>query len=484
MIFEFRDALIKRDDTTLISRLNWRVNEGDCWWICGENGSGKTTLLEVITGHQRIDRGEMILAGNVTTDTGYPSVALIRRDFSLYHLFNSSARFYQQRFFSCGVEETPVVIDFISQKTGTAKEKIRTEASEFKISDLLDKHIVSLSTGEGRRILLLMLWLTNRKVICFDDPYAGLDHEGKQMVNHALGMLLMKNVTILITCAGNKPPDFITHVLFIKDRAIGYAGEKKVFLLQHRDPDMHLRKIVVNNLVKDESGHSFKVLAKFNNVTIKYDNKIVQENFSWQINKGEKWILTGPNGSGKSTLMSLIYGDNPMAYAYKIVVFDKVRGTGETIWDIKKPIGYFSPELQQFFPRGMTLYEAVLSGFSNHFVVRNNLTGDHYKQADQLIEAAGLTGMRNLPLMRLSFSQSRIALVCRALVKLSPVIILDEPCQGLDDQATTTVNNLIDIVCHEEWKTLIYITHQKENIPAVINRHLNLQKIKTCWQRI
>jgi len=374
------------------------------------------------------------------------------------------------------VEETPVVIDFISQKTGTSKEKIRSEANEFKIYDLLDKHIVSLSTGEGRRILLLILWLTNSKVICFDDPYAGLDHEGKRLVSHALSMLQMKNVTILITCAGNKPPDFITHVLFIENKTIGYAGEKMGFLLQHRETDMHIQKVVVKKYVEDESDHSFKVLAKFNNIAIKYDNKIVQEYFSWQINKGEKWILTGPNGSGKSTLMSLIYGDNPMAYAYKLVVFDKVRGTGETIWDIKKLIGFFSSELQQFFPRNMTLYESVLSGFSNHFVVRNNLTGDHYKQADQLIEAAGLTGMKNQPLMRLSFSQSRIALVCRALVKLSPVIILDEPCQGLDNKATTIVNGLIDIVCHEEWKTLVYVTHQIENIPAVINRHLELKK--------
>jgi molybdate transport system ATP-binding protein len=187
-------------------------------------------------------------------------------------------------------------------------------------------------------------------------------------------------------------------------------------------------------------------------------------------------MLTGPNGSGKSTLMSLIYGDNPMAYAYEIVVFDRVRGSGETIWEIKQPMGYFSSELQQFFPRSMTVYEAVLTGFSNHQVIRKDLTEGHYRQADELIEAAGLTELKNTPLYRLSLSKCRIALVCRALVKHPPVVILDEPCQGLDRASTETINNLVDIVCGDEMKTLIYVTHQSEYVPSVISRHLNLKK--------
>jgi molybdate transport system ATP-binding protein len=212
------------------------------------------------------------------------------------------------------------------------------------------------------------------------------------------------------------------------------------------------------------------------NITIKYGDSIVQKDFSWEINRGDKWMLSGPNGSGKSTLMSLIFGDNPMAYAYEIVVFDRVRGTGETIWDVKRPMGYFSSELQQFFPRNMTLYEAVLTGFSDHLSVRSDLTPEHYQQADELIEAARITPYKETSLGRLSFSTCRLALVCRALVKLPPVVILDEPCQGLDHTTSEIVNGLVDVVCSGENKTLIYVTHQTNIIPNVINRKLELKK--------
>jgi molybdate transport system ATP-binding protein len=164
-----------------------------------------------------------------------------------------------------------------------------------------------------------------------------------------------------------------------------------------------------------------------------------------------------------------------MAYAFELVVFDRVRGSGETIWDIKRPIGYFSSELQQFFPRSLTLFEAVLTGYSNHLAIRSDLTQNHYQQAEELIEAARITAFKMTPLYRLSFSQCRLALVCRALVKLPPVVILDEPCQGLDRQATETVNHLVDTVCGSELNTLIYVTHQPEHVPEIINLHLNLK---------
>ncbi len=476
MFFSFRDVKIKRNGTLLVEDLNLEVNEGEAWWICGANGSGKTTFLEVISGHQRITGGKMILTENMPDEIFYSSVALIRRDFSPYHLFNSSASFYQQRFYSSGVKETPPVIDFIAEKTGASIEKIRSEALGFRISDLLYRHIVSLSTGEGRRVLLLMLWLTDKKILCFDDPYAGLDAEGQQLVTHALRTLLKKNITVFVTCAGTEPPDYISHVLFIKNKSAGYVGKRENFSATDQQAGLNSGKLSIDQHVPDNYDQSFRVVAEMNNITIKFDQNIVQKDFSWKILKGEKWMLTGPNGSGKSTLMSLIYGDNPMAYAYKLIVFDRVRGTGETIWDIKNPIGYFSSELQQFFPRSLTLYEAVLSGFSNHFVVRNNLTREHYLQADELVAAAGISAFRDLPLLRLSFSQLRIALVCRALVKLPPVAILDEPCQGLDSESTAIINKLVDIVCNDKWKTLIYVTHRKDRIPSIINHHLDIKK--------
>ncbi len=230
--------------------------------------------------------------------------------------------------------------------------------------------------------------------------------------------------------------------------------------------------------MNENSDFSFSTAAAMNSITIRYNQKLVQKDFTWQINRGDKWLLTGPNGSGKSTLMSLIYGDNPMAYAYEMVVFDRVRGSGETIWEIKRPVGYFSSELQQFFPLSMTVYDAVLTGFSDHLTVRKDLTEAHFMQAAGLIEAARLKDYSACLLSRLSFSQRRLALVCRALVKHPPVVILDEPCQGLDARTTLLVNNLVSQLCGGKDKTLIYVTHDPAKIPAVIDKHLELQKIR------
>jgi len=476
IVFSLKKAVIKRNGTLLIDEFDLKVNQGESWWICGANGTGKTTLLEVLKGQQRLTGGEMILPENVSVENFFSSVAIIRRDFSLYNLFNRSASFYQQRYFSLGVEETPMVIDFISAETGVPKEKIRSAAMVFGFEMLLDKRIVSLSTGEGRRIILLILWFSDRRIICIDDPYAGLDPEGKLMFSHALQTLLKKKVTLLVTGVEIQPPGFIDHVFYINNHRAEFAGKAHFFKNNYLESSLTGNKIRLKKHVHEKYDHSFRIAAEMKNITIQYDRKIIQKDFSWRINRGDKWMLTGPNGSGKSTLMSLICGDNPMAYAYELIVFDRVRGTGETIWDIKRPIGYFSSELQQFFPRSLTLFEAVLTGYSNHLVVRSDLTQDHYQQAEELIEAARITSFKMTPLYRLSFSQCRLALVCRALVKLPPVVILDEPCQGLDRQTTETVNRLVEAVCGDELNTLIYVTHQTEYVPGIINLHLNLKK--------
>ncbi|HNR43069.1 MAG TPA: ATP-binding cassette domain-containing protein [Bacteroidales bacterium] len=476
LVFSFQRAVIMCNGKLLAGDLSFDVHRGESWWVCGANGTGKTTLLEIIAGKQRLAGGEMILPENVTVSEFYSSVAIVRRDFSLYQWFTGSASFYQQRYFSPGVEETPGVLDLIHEKTGFSKEDICSAAHEFGFGSLLDRRIVSLSTGEGRRILLLMLWLSGKKVICIDDPYEGLDPEGKQLVTDTLHSLVKKKAAVLVTGTDTSPPDFVSHVLYLRNQRVGYAGEAELFNLRNADSPQPYKPPGLKRYVPDNFNRAFMTMAEMKNITIRYGSNIVQENFSWRIRRGEKWLLSGPNGSGKTTLMSLIYADNPMAYAYDLVLFDRKRGTGETIWEIKEPIGYFSSELQNFFPRHLTLHESVLTGYSNHLLVRNDLTPEHYRQADGLIEAAGLSALRMVPMYRLSFSQCRLALVCRALVKLPPVVILDEPCQGLDRTAAQTVNCLVDNVCSGELNTLIYVTHRIEFVPGIINKHLRLVK--------
>lgn len=477
-IISLQKAVIKRDGKVLLEDFDLEVNRGDSWWICGANGTGKTTLLEILAGKQRIAAGEMNLPDNMSAARFFSSVFFINRDFSLYRWFKKSAGFYQQRFFSLGAEDTPLVIDFISGETGIPIKNIRSAAREFGFEYLLQKRIVSVSTGEGRRIMLLILWLTDRKIICMDDVFEGLDTEGKQLISNVLTSLSERGVTLLLTGVETRPPVFCNHVLYIENHRAAYRGDSEGFTSREMNSVNHANRVSIRRLVPETMNRSFSIMAEMKNITIQYGDNIIQRNFSWKIGRGDKWLLTGPNGSGKSTLMSLIYGDNPMAYVYEMVVFDRKRGSGESIWEIKNLIGYFSSELQHFFPRSFTLNEAVLTGYGNQLVIPKNLTPDHFQQADEIIAAAGLSEFKMAPLYRLSFSQCRLALVCRALVKLPPVVILDEPCQGLDRKTTRIVHSLVNTVCRDETDTLIHVTHDANDVPEVINSRLNLEKYK------
>lgn len=472
-MFSFHNVTLTHNGNVLLAGFDLEVHAGESWWICGTNGSGKTTLLETIAGRQCLSGGEMIVHANTTPEEFFRSVAYIPGDLSLFREFTKSAGFYQQRYFSIGVEETPSVRAFIKAETGIEEEKINATATLLKVENLLDRHIISLSTGEVRRILLLMLYLTGRNLICFDDPYSGLDSVGKELVSHAIKALLCKKLTIMVSGTEFPPPYPFSHVLYLENHKAAFRGESHKFTL-HGNPLTHAGKICLKSHVPEEYDYDFSIAAEMKNISIRYADTIIQRDFCWKIRKGDKWILTGPNGSGKSTLTTLIYGDNPMAYACGLVLFDKVRGTGESIWEIKRRIGYFSSELQNFFPKSLTFYEAVLTGFSDHLTVRKDLSYRHHLQAQELIDSTGMTHLKDTPFYHLSFSQRRLSLICRALVKHPPVVILDEPCQGLDPATAKIVNKLVDEVCGDDNKTLIYITHQPEDIPDVINRHLEI----------
>jgi molybdate transport system ATP-binding protein len=478
-VFSFHNATLSNNGTTIVEGFDLDVHAGESWWICGANGSGKTTMLETIAGHQRCSGGEMILHGSTSPEEFFASVAYIPGDLSMFRGFTRSAGFYQQRYFSVGVEETPTVSAFVKAEIGIEEDRIHVTATLLKVENLLDRHIISLSTGEVRRILLLMLYLTGRNLICFDDPYSGLDSKGKKLVSHAIKALLGRKLTIMASGSDLAPPYPFSHVLYLENKKAAYKGDSQLFTHHLNKSLTQSGKVCLKSHVPDEYDYDFGIVAEMKNITIRYEDTVVQKDFSWKITRGDKWMLTGPNGSGKSTLMSLVYGDNPMAYAYRLVIFGKVRGTGESIWEIKRKIGYFSSELQHFFPMSLTFYEAVLTGFSDHLMVRKDLTSEHHLQALDLIDSTGMTQLKEMPFYRLSFSQRRLSLICRALVKHPPVIILDEPCQGLDRTTTKIINRLVDAVCGHNDKTLIYVTHRPEDVPEIINRHLEILKTES-----
>jgi molybdate transport system ATP-binding protein len=211
-------------------------------------------------------------------------------------------------------------------------------------------------------------------------------------------------------------------------------------------------------------------------VHIQYGNKVILDDINWEINPGERWALLGPNGAGKSTLLSLINGDNPQAYANHIILFDKKRGTGESIWDIKKKIGFVSPELHQYFPTDNSCLQVIESGYYD--------TLGLFRPSNKNLAAIALRWMKTLEidqyartlLKNIPASAQRLCLLARALIKNPSLLIFDEPCQGMDDHQQLHFKKMVDTLCSLSNVTLIYVTHYQHEIPNSVDKVLNLDK--------
>ncbi len=210
-------------------------------------------------------------------------------------------------------------------------------------------------------------------------------------------------------------------------------------------------------------------------VNINYDEKQVLKNINWEVRSGEKWLLQGHNGSGKSTLLSLVNGDHPQAYANNIHLFGNKRGSGESIWDIKKNIGLISPEFHWYFDSSSTVKQSIASGFLDSVGLYRQLGEEKQKQVDALIHYLDLEEHKNETLNTLPLGKQRLALLARAIIKNPKLLILDEPCQGLDEQQTAHFNQLVDELAGEG-KTLIYVAHTEDQLPKCLNYRLILAK--------
>jgi molybdate transport system ATP-binding protein len=183
----------------------------------------------------------------------------------------------------------------------------------------------------------------------------------------------------------------------------------------------------------------------------------------------------GPNGAGKSTLLSLINGDNPQAFANHIILFDRKKGSGESIWDIKRKIGFFSPELYQYFPLETGCLEAVESGFYDTIGLFRPSNEELRSIALRWMGLLGVAHLSRKTLHQVSAINQRLCLLARAFVKSPPLLILDEPCQGFNKEHVALFKELVNLICRESNMTVIYVTHYKEEIPECVTKVFRLE---------
>ena len=441
--------------------------------IVGRNGSGKTQYVEQLRKKLASDRVRYI----AFSDSYGPNVD------NQYYL--------QLRWNQHDIDhETPTVGDLLHSAyllAGEDTEERRHMKEQlyklFHMDDFLDKYIITLSSGELRKFQLTKTLFANPKWLIMENPFIGLDAETREQLKELLYLLGTKRdmEIILVLAKTDDIPEYVTDILEIdhngKHRSyVTYESYKAVqpSIPPHVLPQEKQEAIL--SLPYTDNNYNCHRVVEMHHVSIRYGERTILRDLDWTILNGERWALSGQNGSGKSTLLSLVCADNPQSYACDITLFDRPRGSGETIWDIKRHIGYVSPEMHRSYKRNLPAIRIVASGLMDSIGLYAVPDKKDYDKCRWWLDIFGIAHLAERPFLQLSSGEQRLVLLARAFVKDPQLLILDEPLHGLDLWNRRLAKDVIETFCQRQGKTLIMVTHYQEELPNVITHQLYLQK--------
>lgn len=505
---EIINGITRHPDYRMKQPVNLEILADEQNAIVGPNAGGKSRLVDIITGRYPL------LMNEVRYDFT-PSPLKMVSDNIKYISFrdsygdNDSSYYYQQRWNQHDIDENTPTAGQILEETFlkvdqnnyyslnekeketahirrlTLKEKLY---KMFHLETLLDKYIILLSSGELRKFQLTKTLLSDPRILIMDNPFIGLDAETRNQLSELLRTLTTETglQVILILSKTNDIPDFITHVIPVDDLTVGDKQPRESYLatlsgthLSETETErikqllQYPEKTDIPDLT-DKDG----CILKFNKVNIKYGNRTILKDLDWTVRKGEKWALSGENGAGKSTLLSLVCADNPQSYACDIELFGHKRGSGESIWEIKKHIGYVSPEMHRAYLKDLPAIDIIASGLNDSVGLYVHPRPEQRQTCEWWMDLFGIGHLKDRTFLKLSSGEQRLCLLARAFVKDPELLILDEPLHGLDDRNRELVRNIINEFCSKDNKTLVMVTHYKEELPPVITHHLFLKKNK------
>lgn len=458
-LLKIKDASFGKFQYTVFQDTNWEIHPKENWAIIGANGSGKTTFLELVEGRLNKTKGEVVynFANGSDGNNAEQIASVYFNDPSI----NYGDFYYQQRYNATETDNIVTVRNFLKLKPGDNL----PELEAFDIDRLLDMEIIKLSNGQFKKMLIAKALMKKPQLLLLDNLYTGLDAGAREYITQAVSRITALGTSIIMV-ADRYIPDFITDVMEIEKFSI-----RKTLKTAHYIPALHQQKCRLPALPTAPE-KSFDIAVKFENVNVVYGDKTVVNQVEWTVLHGDRWALTGANGSGKSMLLSLVFADNPQAYANNITLFDRRRGTGESIWDIKDNIGFVSPEMHLYFNRSKTCMDVALSGLSENPSGKIAVTEEIMQLTDNLFEYFSIMQIRNNLFQHVSTGQQNIILLIRALVKNPPVLTLDEPFQGMDFNSVELAKHLLDEYCKN--RTLIFVSHQPDEMPSCIDKYFHL----------
>ena len=507
-VIEIKEGVTRHPLWRMAEPVNLEILDGEQIAIAGENGAGKSRLVEILTGHYP-------LIGDAIHYDFSPSPLKLVSENMKYIAFRDSygdqdaTYYYQQRWNQHDIDEsTPTVGQLLREAFDKADESVghgldeeqqaalRASMQEkrdmlmrlFHLHELCDKYIISLSSGELRKFQLARALGSAPRMLVMDNPFVGLDTDTRRQLRELLASLIsdLGLQVILIVSRDVDIPDFITHVLPVQGCRLLPKVTRAQYLQQAASPArpclpasmeqwilrLPERALDTEHLYPHEGGE----ILKFDGVSVRYGERTILEDLHWTVREGERWALSGENGAGKSTLLSLVCADNPQGYACPIELFGHKRGTGESIWEIKRHIGYVSPEMHRGYMRDMAALNIVASGLHDTVGLYTRPRPEQMDVCRGWMRVFGIEHLADRSFLKLSSGEQRLCLLARAFVKDPELLILDEPLHGLDEPRRMLVRQVIETFCRRAHKTMVMVTHYQDEQPPCIDHALHLTR--------
>ncbi|MCL5632892.1 molybdate ABC transporter ATP-binding protein ModF [Enterobacter vonholyi] len=459
-------------DTRTLTIADLTIRAGESWAFVGTNGSGKSALARALAGELNLLKGE------------YQSdfTRLTRLSFEqLQKLVSDEWQRNNTDLLSPGEDDTGRTTAEIIQDEVKDPARCQRLAERFGITALLNRRFKYLSTGETRKTLLCQALMSEPELLILDEPFDGLDVQSRAQLASLLASLNQQGYTlVLVLNRFDEIPEFIQHAGVLADCNLTETGEKTALLKQALIAQLaHSEQLDGITLPEPDAPsarhaldpHQPRIVLR--DGVVSYDDRPILNRLSWTVNPGEHWQIVGPNGAGKSTLLSLITGDHPQGYSNDLTLFGRRRGSGETIWDIKKHIGYVSSSLHLDYRVSTTVRNVILSGYFDSIGIYQAVSDKQHKLAQQWLDILGMDNrVADAPFHSLSWGQQRLALIVRALVKHPTLLILDEPLQGLDPLNRQLIRRFVDVLISEGETQLLFVSHHAEDAPACITHRL------------
>jgi molybdate transport system ATP-binding protein len=459
------------NDTPVLDDVSFTLHRHERWVIVGPNGAGKSMLLKLLRGDvwptpTGAEERLYYLDGVADRSPGESKkrIAYVgpeRQDRYVRYDWN----FKVAQIVATGLfdEEYP-----LTRPTPAQHARVARLMKRFGLWGLRERRMLTLSYGQRRRVLVARAFASDAQVLLLDEAFNGLDDRSRRALSSALQHARGRGPSWIVTThRAVELPNNVTHIARIEAGRILEAGpvvgslRTLVTRLQRRSRPRRISADLQQRATKSKH----PVLIKLKDVALYRDYRPVLHDLNWTLHAGEHWAVLGRNGSGKSTLLLLLYGDLHPALGGSVARAGAPVGTPIAQW--KQRVGFVSPELQADHFQVGTLEEIVASGRYASVGLNETPTAADRRIARRWLRHFGLESLADRGPRQVSYGQLRLTLIARAMVNDPDLLLLDEPCTGLDPDVHGEVLEIIEGLAQRGTQIVMAVHDEQDVIPSV-----------------